>query len=139
VCGSWAPEELSEIGAGARPPWDLLVLNEKEAGVAAGGAGDPLERLTAVVPDVVVTRGERGSRALLGGERLDVAAVPASAVVDATGTGDAFCAGLLHALLRGAAAREALAFASKVAARVVGIRGGAVLDPGLFADLEGAC
>jgi sugar/nucleoside kinase (ribokinase family) len=139
VCGSWAPEQLEGLRAGARPPWDLLVLNEKEAQVAAAGAPDPLEALAAVVPDVVITRGERGSRARLGGQRLEVAATPATAVVDPTGAGDAFCAGLLHALLRGAAPGEALVFASKVAARVVGNRGGAVFDTALFEGLELGC
>ena len=135
VCGSWVPEELEGLRARPTPPWDLLVLNEKEARLAAG-TSDPLESLTTVAPNVVVTRGERGSRALLRGERLEVPATPADAVVDATGTGDAFCASLLHALLRGAGPEAALVFASQVAARVLGIRGGAIFDPSLFGGLE---
>ncbi len=58
---------------------------------------------------MVVTRGEKGSllrRGGLGGaqlssERVEVSAVKADAVVDPTGCGDSYRAGLLYALRRG--------------------------------------
>lgn len=57
----------------------------------------------------VLTRGPRGARAFgTNGEELAVPAVPVVAV-DSTGAGDAFAAGLCHALAGGAAMAAALA------------------------------
>uniref|UniRef100_UPI00293D35C4 PfkB family carbohydrate kinase n=1 Tax=Janthinobacterium sp. TaxID=1871054 RepID=UPI00293D35C4 len=53
----------------------------------------------------------------------------------ATGAGDAFCAGLLAALSRGAAPEPALRLASRVAARILTQRGGLLDDPALMADM----
>ena len=50
---------------------------------------------------VVVTRGERGSQILEKESVRDVAPVQAHAVVDPTGCGDAFRAGLLYGRSRG--------------------------------------
>jgi sugar/nucleoside kinase (ribokinase family) len=137
VNGSWAPDE--RLSRTTEPPWDLLVLNEQEASRAAARAHDPLGELAVIVPELVITRGERGAAALLGGRRLEVPAARPAAVVDPTGAGDAFCAGLLHALLQGTAPEEAVAYASKVAARVLSMRGGAVFDAALFDGLELPC
>lgn len=138
VNACWAPEELDGLLRPPHPPWDLLILNDKEAARAAGGADDPLRELAKIVGEVVITRAELGTEALLEGRRFEAPPAPAPAVVDATGTGDAFCAGLLHSRLRGAAPEETVRYASEVAARVLGIRGG-VSAPALFEGLELSC
>ncbi len=46
------------------------------------------------IPVVLLTRGERGTLAMIGGDRMEVPAVPVDSV-DATGAGDAFTAGIL--------------------------------------------
>ncbi len=56
---------------------------------------------------VVVTRGARGAEAFSSHEHL-VATPPPARVVDTTGAGDAFAAGLLHALVSGDAMAAAL-------------------------------
>lgn len=139
VNACWAPEELERLPASTDLPWDLLVLNQREARRATARGEDPLTELAAVVPEVVITRGEGGAAALLEGRRFELPAVPAARVVDSTGTGDAFCAGLLHARLRGLEPEAAVGYASQVAARVLGIRGGAVRDADLFHGLEASC
>jgi adenosine kinase len=47
-----------------------------------------------------VTRGAEGSSLWTGGQRHDVAAVKPAALVDPTGCGDAFRAGLLYGMAR---------------------------------------
>ena len=56
---------------------------------------------------VVVTRGERGAEAFSPAGHESVSA-PRVRVVDSTAAGDVFAAGLVHALVRGAATRAAL-------------------------------
>jgi sugar/nucleoside kinase (ribokinase family) len=55
--------------------------------------------------------------------------------VDLTGAGDAFSAALVVARLRGLGPDDGLAFAHRVAARVVGLHGGLVADPAVLAGL----
>ena len=50
---------------------------------------------------LVVTLGGEGSRIYANGQVYDIAAVQASEVVDPTGCGDAYRAGLIHGLLHG--------------------------------------
>jgi ribokinase len=85
---------------GVIPPVDLLLPNEREA--------DGLEG------EMVVKLGPSGAR---WGD-VHVPAVPVE-VVDTTGAGDAFAAGLLGARLDGAGRREALEAGCAAAARVV--------------------
>lgn len=64
---------------------------------------------------VVVTRAERGALLLRDGGELAVPAYRPTGVIDPTGAGDAFAAGLLVALDEGAALEEAVDFANCVA------------------------
>ena len=60
-----------------------------------------LEEIASRLDALVVTRGEKGSEIYAGGERYDIPAVPAAAVVDPTGCGDAYRAGLLYGIAQG--------------------------------------
>ncbi|MCP9771999.1 carbohydrate kinase [Synechococcus sp. Tobar12-5m-g] len=76
----------------------LLKLSAEEADWIGAG-GDP-QRISASLPQrpaVVVTDGARGLRWWLGGQAGSLVAFPVT-VVDTTGAGDAFLAGLLHGL-----------------------------------------
>ncbi|NDP48877.1 MAG: carbohydrate kinase family protein, partial [Sulfuriferula multivorans] len=57
--------------------------------------------LATKVKCLVVTRGEAGSQFYVDGTMIDIPVVPAHAVVDPTGCGDAFRAGLLHGIAHG--------------------------------------
>lgn len=79
---------------------DVLIVSEEE--LRPGPAADPWRALQAegCAPDwLVVTQGARGAWATDGATRLHCPARPVE-VVDATGAGDAFAAGLTHGLAR---------------------------------------
>jgi sugar/nucleoside kinase (ribokinase family) len=102
----------------------LLRANAEEA-EALTGARDPgaaAGELLDLAPEVVVTLGPGGA---LWTDGRSVARVPAAAgeVVDTTGAGDAFTAGLLAARAGGASPRAALEAGCGAAARAVARQG----------------
>ena len=97
---------------------DVLVVNQGELEVLAGGPGSLEECLSRIdVPCVVVTLGEEGSCARIGNRMLSHAAFPVNCV-DSTGAGDTFCGALVAALARGDELTEALRQASAAGALV---------------------
>jgi ribokinase len=123
------PAPVPDARLDVLPLVDYLTPNEGEA---ARLSGLPVRTPADAVPaaralraagagTVVVTLGENGAVAV--GE--ETVAVPALAVtvVDTTGAGDAFNAGLAVALVEGRALREALGFASATAALTCTKRG----------------
>jgi sugar/nucleoside kinase (ribokinase family) len=68
---------------------------------------------------VIVTIAERGAIVLRGGRETRVGGFPANEVVDQTGAGDAFCAGLALGLADGEDLEEATRFANAVASFAV--------------------
>jgi adenosine kinase len=67
-----------------------------------------MDRTGLTLPDIagrldalIITRGEKGSEIYANGERHEIACVKADAVVDPTGCGDAFRAGLLFGIVNG--------------------------------------
>ncbi|WP_329108524.1 PfkB family carbohydrate kinase [Micromonospora sp. NBC_01699] len=122
-------EPLRQVGAAAFLDWvrdvDLLLANADEAAVLAGPAGPhaQAEALTTVVRHAVVKRGGDGAVwASRGGPTVEAAARRVL-VLDATGAGDAFAAGLLAAWTGGAGAAEALASGGEVGALAVSLVG----------------
>jgi adenosine kinase len=53
------------------------------------------------VEALIVTRGSEGSIIYAGGRTLNIPCAKPKAVIDPTGCGDAYRAGLIHGLLRG--------------------------------------
>lgn len=83
---------------------------------------------------MILTEGEQGVWLLLTGGRLvRLPAFSAPALVDATGAGDAFRAGMLHGLEAGWSLGRCLAFASATGALACGRLGGAANAPTLEA------
>jgi len=78
-----------------------------------------LARGWAKTAPVIVTIAERGAIVLRGGREIEVGGFPADEVVDQTGAGDAFCAGLALALADGDDLEPATRFANAVASFAV--------------------
>ncbi|HTT42376.1 MAG TPA: carbohydrate kinase family protein [Steroidobacteraceae bacterium] len=76
-----------------------VALNEYEWQLVQQRTGWGVRELTSRVEALIVTRGAAGSNIYTRGEELTIAAAPVSQVVDPTGCGDAYRAGLLHGLL----------------------------------------
>ena len=80
---------------------DYVTLNDYEAELLQTRTGLSLDALAAKVKCLVVTRGEAGSRLYVDGRLMEIPVVPAAAVIDPTGCGDAFRAGLLYGIAHG--------------------------------------
>ncbi|MFC5480205.1 carbohydrate kinase family protein [Massilia suwonensis] len=78
-----------------------LAANDYEFEMVMDRTGLTLEQIASRLDALIVTRGEKGSEIYAGGERHDIPAVPASAIVDPTGCGDAYRAGLLYGIAQG--------------------------------------
>ncbi len=76
-------------------------FNDYEAQLTAERTGLALERLAERVEALIVTRGGEGSRIYTAGQCIEIPVVAPAAVVDPTGCGDAYRAGLLFGLERG--------------------------------------
>jgi sugar/nucleoside kinase (ribokinase family) len=124
---SWDPEgfaaetraEVSRL----LPSVDVFLPNEVEARGLADSASDA-EQAARMLQDVsggwvVVKLGSRGCFAV-GPEGLELAVpAPEVAVTDTTGAGDAFNAGLIHALATGASWPQALSAATGFASAII--------------------
>jgi adenosine kinase len=76
-------------------------FNDYEAQLTAERTGLSLERMAERVEALIVTRGGEGSHIHTGGRCIEIPAVTPGAVVDPTGCGDAYRAGLLFGMERG--------------------------------------
>jgi adenosine kinase len=78
-----------------------VTVNDYEATLLQERTGLSTGELAARVAAYVVTRGAEGSTVHAGKTRIDIPAVRAAAVIDPTGCGDAYRAGLVYGLMRG--------------------------------------
>ena len=78
-----------------------VTVNDYEATLLQERTGLSTAELAARVEAYVVTQGAAGSVVHAGGRRVEIPAVRAAAVVDPTGCGDAYRAGLVYGLARG--------------------------------------
>jgi len=80
---------------------DYCTVNDYEAKLLTERTGKSLEELAREVKALIVTLGGNGSRIYADGAVLDIPVVPAHEVLDPTGCGDAYRAGLLYGIARG--------------------------------------
>lgn len=78
-----------------------LAANDYEFEMVMDRTGLSLDEIASRLDALIVTRGEKGSEIYANGQRHDIPAVPATAVVDPTGCGDAYRAGLLFGIAQG--------------------------------------
>jgi len=113
-------EDLLEMLAGAR----CLTVNDYEARMVEQKTGKPIAELGRHVECVVVTRGAEGADVLVDGQQMRVPAVRPDSLVDPTGCGDAFRAGLLFGMVRGWDWRKSARLASLMGSIKIAHRGG---------------
>lgn len=100
--GKQTPRLTKEQILGGIDGCAALVGNDYEFGLMAKTTGVSEESLIASAPLTVVTRGEAGSRFYVRGKApLEIPIAKVAGVVDPTGAGDAFLAGLASGLARG--------------------------------------
>jgi adenosine kinase len=90
-------EELAEFLRLA----SYVAVNDYEGKLLEEKTGLRLEDIARRVRALVATRGAEGSTILAGGQRHEIPSVKAESVVDPTGCGDAYRAGLLYGIAQG--------------------------------------
>jgi adenosine kinase len=80
---------------------DYVAVNDYEGKLLEDKTGRTLEAIAREVKALIVTLGAQGSHIHADGKRLEVPSVKPEAVVDPTGCGDAYRAGLLYGISKG--------------------------------------
>ena len=75
-----------------------VTVNDYEAEMLQERTGQTIEALAKLVKAFVVTLGAKGSVVYAGGKQIEIPCVEPSEIVDPTGCGDAFRAGLLYGI-----------------------------------------
>jgi sugar/nucleoside kinase (ribokinase family) len=100
---------------------DILFANEAEIGALYPDASfaDAASALAGQVELAAITRSEQGSLLVSGRERIAVPAAPIDRLVDTTGAGDLYAAGVLFGLTQGKPLAECGRLGSIAAAEVI--------------------
>ena len=109
---------------------DYACFNDYEAKLLCDRTGRSLEQLAGEVKGLIVTRGGEGSEIYTAGQRHDIPCVEADAVVDPTGCGDAYRAGLLYGIDNGMDWPTTGRLAAVMGAIKIAHRGGQNHQPG---------
>jgi adenosine kinase len=100
-----------------------VAVNDYEARMLEDRTGSKVEELAKNLKALILTRGAEGSMIFADGERVDIPCAKATAVVDPTGCGDAYRAGLLHGIASGLGWEKTGRLASLMGAIKVASRG----------------
>ena len=109
---------------------DYVTVNDYEGKMLEARTGQTLARLARLVQALVVTRGAEGSWIFADGERYEIPCVKPEDVVDPTGCGDAYRAGLLYGIANGYSWEKTGRIASLMGALKVAARGAQNHAPG---------
>jgi adenosine kinase len=113
------PELVEMIDAAS-----YVAVNDYEASLLAERTGLAVDDIARRVDALIVTLGGAGARIYADGATLEVPAVTAESVVDPTGCGDAFRAGLLYGIVNGWDWQRSGRLASTLGALKIASRGG---------------
>ena len=80
---------------------DYLAVNDYESQIIQNKTGLDLDQLAAKVKALIVTLGSQGSHIYADGQRFEIPCVKADKIIDPTGCGDAYRAGLLYGIASG--------------------------------------
>lgn len=109
---------------------DFLAVNDYEAQLLQDKTGLNLEALAKKVKALVVTLGANGSVIHADGQRIEIPCVEATEIIDPTGCGDAYRAGLLFGIVRGWGWLMTGRLASLMGSIKIASRGGQNHQPG---------
>jgi sugar/nucleoside kinase (ribokinase family) len=100
---------------------DILFANEAELHTLAGTEDfeAAVQEYAGKVPVLVVTRSEKGAMIMYQGVRYEIAAHPVETVVDTTGAGDLFAAGVLYGIAQKQPIDRCLAVGAICAAEII--------------------
>ena len=101
-----------------------LTVNDYEGKLMEERTGQSLESLARQVKALVLTHGAQGSRIFAGGEMHEIPPARPSEVLDPTGCGDAYRAGLMYGILKGYDWKTTGRLASLLGAIKIAKRGG---------------
>jgi adenosine kinase len=117
---AFSSDDLKEIIGLA----DYLTVNDYEAEMIAQKTGQTIESFAPNLKALIVTLGAQGSRIYAGGKIVDVPVVPAASLVDPTGCGDAFRAGLLYGIAHAWSVEKSCKLGSLLGSIKISERGG---------------
>ncbi|MBE7423335.1 MAG: carbohydrate kinase family protein [Zoogloeaceae bacterium] len=103
---------------------DYCCVNDYEARLLAEKTGKSVEELAGMVEALVVTLGANGAEIHTGGRRIEIPSVRPDELVDPTGCGDAFRAGLLYGIAGGMGWEKTGRLASLMGSIKIAHRGG---------------
>ena len=98
----WSGEEMAQSIEGSK----VLISNDYELEMIMRKTGLDRKRLLEMTETIVTTKGEEGSLVCLSDSEIKIPAVKAKNVVDPTGAGDAYRAGLIKGLVQGKAVQH---------------------------------
>ncbi len=102
---------------------DVLTVNDYEAHIVEQRVGRTMADIAQAKKAVIVTHGAEGSVLYQDGAEITIPATPATQVVDPTGCGDAYRAGLLYGLTSGWSWSDSCRLASVMGAIKIAHRG----------------
>jgi adenosine kinase len=103
---------------------DYVALNDYEAKLLQERTGKSLEQLAQNVRALIVTLGAKGSMIYSDGKVLEIPCLRAEQVIDPTGCGDAYRAGLLYGIVNGMDWQTTGRLAALMGALKIASRGG---------------
>ena len=101
-----------------------VAVNSYEGKMLEERTGVSIADLAKQVEALIITHGAQGSEIYAGGQRLEIPCVKATDIVDPTGCGDAYRAGLLYGIAAGMDWRSTGQLAALMGALKIGARGG---------------
>lgn len=93
-----------------------IALNDYEAQLFQDRTGLSAEEIAREVEALIITRGAEGSHIYTENKRIDIPCEKAERIVDPTGCGDAYRAGLMHGIMHGKDWEETGRIAAKMGA-----------------------
>jgi adenosine kinase len=100
-----------------------VAVNDYEGKMLSERTGWSLEEIAKHVDALIVTRGGAGSEIFADGERIEIPAVEPAEILDPTGCGDAYRAGLIHGITKGLSWGDTGRLASILGAEKIAHRG----------------